>query len=134
MALAFPISLLLCSLGGRFEHSQAQGDLQDTLKRFRKFGFGRTATAKEIAAWDIDIRPDGKGLPAGQGDVKKGRLLYAAKCAVCHGVNGTENARCKVTRNGFSRRYLGESQTQNDRQLLAVCHYAVRLHQALHAL
>jgi len=96
LALAFPISLLLCSLGGRFEPSQAQGDLQDTSKRFRKFGFGRTATAKEITAWDIDIRPDGKGLPAGQGDVKKGRLLYAAKCAVCHGVNGTETPGVKL--------------------------------------
>ena len=27
------------------------------------FGFGRTATAEEIAGWDIDVRPDGMGLP-----------------------------------------------------------------------
>lgn len=70
--------------------------LTDSLKRPAKFGFGRRATAQEIAAWDIDVRPDGKGLPAGQGDVKKGRLLYAQKCAMCHGVDGTEKPGIKL--------------------------------------
>lgn len=54
------------------------------------FGFGRTATDDEIAAWDIDIRPDGKGLPAGSGTAKDGAPIYAAKCAVCHGKTGVE--------------------------------------------
>ena len=27
------------------------------------FGFGTPATEEEIAAWDIDVRPDGTGLP-----------------------------------------------------------------------
>lgn len=29
-------------------------------------GIGRVATPEEIEAWDIDIRPDGIGLPEGQ--------------------------------------------------------------------
>ena len=54
------------------------------------FGIGRTATAAEIAAWDIDIMPDGTGLPPGSGTVAQGRVLYAAQCAVCHGPTGVE--------------------------------------------
>ena len=49
------------------------------------FRLGRRATPAEIAAWDIDVRPDGKGLPDGQGDVANGQIIYAAKCASCHG-------------------------------------------------
>jgi len=46
---------------------------------------GRLALAEEIAAWDIDIRPDGTGLPEGSGSVAGGGLLYDAYCASCHG-------------------------------------------------
>ena len=46
---------------------------------------GRTATAQEIKAWDIDVRPDFKGLPRGQGSVKQGEVLWEAQCASCHG-------------------------------------------------
>jgi len=46
---------------------------------------GRIALAEEIAAWDIDIRPDGTGLPVGSGTVANGGLLYDAYCASCHG-------------------------------------------------
>ena len=52
------------------------------------FGFGRKAKATEIKAWDIDIRPDGKGLPEGEGTVHSGQLVYTAKCGSCHGANG----------------------------------------------
>lgn len=55
-----------------------------------RFGFGRTATPREIAALNISITPDGKGLPAGSGNVASGRLVYHAKCAACHGETGTE--------------------------------------------
>lgn len=51
-------------------------------------GVGRAATAKEVAAWDIDVRPDFKGLPAGSGTVAKGQDLWEAKCAQCHGIFG----------------------------------------------
>jgi cytochrome c len=51
-------------------------------------GIGRTATPKEVAAWDIDVRPDFKGLPPGSGSVAKGQDVWETKCAHCHGVFG----------------------------------------------
>jgi mono/diheme cytochrome c family protein len=46
---------------------------------------GRSATPAEIKAWDIDVRPDFKGLPKGQGSVRQGEVLWEAQCASCHG-------------------------------------------------
>ena len=54
----------------------------------KKFDIGSTATAEQIAGWDIDVRPDGKGLPPGQGSVLDGEVLYEEQCASCHGVFG----------------------------------------------
>jgi cytochrome c len=54
-------------------------------------GIGRPATPAEIAAWDIDVRPDFKGLPRGSGSVAKGETLWEAKCASCHGTFGESN-------------------------------------------
>jgi cytochrome c len=54
-------------------------------------GVGRTATAAEIAAWDIDVRPDFKGLPKGAGSVAKGMEVWEGKCASCHGIFGESN-------------------------------------------
>jgi len=54
-------------------------------------GIGRAATPKEVAAWDIDVRPDFKGLPAGSGSVRAGQDVWDAKCASCHGVFGDAN-------------------------------------------
>jgi cytochrome c len=53
-------------------------------------GIGRPATPAEIAAWDIDVRPDGAGLPPGRGTPSDGEPIYASRCASCHGKNGTE--------------------------------------------
>ena len=53
-----------------------------------RFGFGREATQAEIGAWDIDVMPDGRGLPAGRGTVAEGAAIYAAQCVVCHGPAG----------------------------------------------
>ncbi|KII17775.1 c-type cytochrome [Phaeobacter sp. S60] len=50
-----------------------------------KFGLGRPALPEEIAAWDLDVAPDGTGLPKGSGDVFTGEEVFAEKCAVCHG-------------------------------------------------
>jgi cytochrome c len=52
---------------------------------------GRTAAPAEIAAWDIDVGPDGTGLPPGRGSVAEGRDVYDAKCASCHGEFGDSN-------------------------------------------
>ena len=54
-------------------------------------GLGRAATAPELKAWDIDVRTDFKGLPAGAGSVAKGQDIWEAKCASCHGVFGESN-------------------------------------------
>ena len=62
------------------------------LAQNRYQGVGRLATPAEIAAWDIDVRPDFKGLPAGAGSVKQGEDAWEAKCASCHGSFGESNA------------------------------------------
>jgi mono/diheme cytochrome c family protein len=54
----------------------------------KKTGLGREATADEVRAWDIDVRPDGAGLPVGRGSVKDGEQLYLQQCASCHGEFG----------------------------------------------
>jgi mono/diheme cytochrome c family protein len=52
------------------------------------YDFGRPATPDEIALWDTDVRPDGKGLPPGSGTAEHGRQVFADNCAACHGDNG----------------------------------------------
>ena len=54
-------------------------------------GLGRAATPAEVKAWDIDVRPDFKGLPKGSGSVDKGQELFEEKCASCHGSFGESN-------------------------------------------
>ncbi|MGH7067942.1 MAG: c-type cytochrome [Acetobacteraceae bacterium] len=52
------------------------------------YGVGQTATQAQISAWNIDVEPDGKNLPAGSGTVADGAQVYATQCAVCHGAKG----------------------------------------------
>jgi S-disulfanyl-L-cysteine oxidoreductase SoxD len=59
--------------------------LEVSAEPVKGIGLGRPATPEEIRAWDIDVRPDGKGLPEGKGDAAKGEAIFAAKCAICHG-------------------------------------------------
>ena len=54
-------------------------------------GIGRAATAAEVAAWDIDVRPDFRGLPPGRGSVADGQAVWESRCAGCHGVFGESN-------------------------------------------
>ena len=63
-------------------------------------GIGSTATAEMIAGWDIDVRPDGMGLPDGEGSVAEGEGLYEAKCASCHGLFGEGEGRWPVLAGG----------------------------------
>lgn len=57
---------------------------------------GTPVTAEEIARWDIDARPDGQGMPPGQGTAVEGETIYMEKCASCHGEFGEGNARWPV--------------------------------------
>ncbi|MEY4257776.1 MAG: Cytochrome c-552 precursor [Pseudomonadota bacterium] len=52
---------------------------------------GRAATPAEVKAWDIDGRPDFKGLPKGAGSVSMGETVWIAKCSSCHGDFGESN-------------------------------------------
>lgn len=61
-----------------------------------KLGLGRPALPEEIAAWDIAVRPDGRGLPPGKGSVKQGEALYLERCASCHGEFGEAVGRWPV--------------------------------------
>lgn len=53
-----------------------------------KLGLGRPALPEEVAAWDLDVSPDGTGLPDGSGDVLTGEDLFSENCATCHGEFG----------------------------------------------
>ncbi|MFO8127193.1 c-type cytochrome [Yoonia sp.] len=49
------------------------------------YGLGRPALPEELAAWNVDVLPDGRGLPEGRGDVWTGEEVFVDKCASCHG-------------------------------------------------
>lgn len=57
-----------------------------------KYGLGRLATEAELAAWDIDVRPDFKGLPKGSGTVDQGTDIWESTCATCHGSFAESNS------------------------------------------
>jgi cytochrome c len=61
---------------------------QTVMKKAAPLGIGRAATPEEIRRVDIDVMPDGRGLPPGKGTVSEGAAVYAAKCQSCHGPNG----------------------------------------------
>lgn len=65
------------------------------------YAFGRPPTPAEIAEYDIDIMPDGTGLPAGQGTHADGRTVYMNSCAACHGENLLGGDATKVTFDRF---------------------------------
>ena len=56
-------------------------------------GLGRAALPEEIAAWDVDVLPDGRGLPVGSGNAFDGEELFADQCGACHGdfAEGVDN-------------------------------------------
>ena len=54
------------------------------------FGFGSDASAARVAMWDIDVKPDGEGLPPGSGTVAQGQRVFLTHCVACHGATGTE--------------------------------------------
>jgi len=65
------------------------------------FHLGRPALDAEVAAWDIDVRPDGKGLPEGKGTALLGVDIYDSQCAACHGDFGEGTGRWPVLAGGI---------------------------------
>ena len=51
---------------------------------------GRVATPEEVAGYQLDVLPDGTGLPPGRGTAVEGLRVYAAKCLACHGSGGKD--------------------------------------------
>ncbi|MDR5815710.1 MULTISPECIES: cytochrome c [unclassified Caballeronia] len=72
------------SRDGRASH----GTAADATPRAAIEAIGTPVSAADIAAWNIDVAPDGHGLPAGSGDVATGARIFATKCAACHGAKG----------------------------------------------
>jgi cytochrome c len=53
---------------------------------------GKPVTPADLSAWDINVFPDGSGLPPGGGKAADGAKIYAEKCSACHGDKGEGGA------------------------------------------
>jgi cytochrome c len=66
----------------------------------KRLGIGQPAKPDQIAGWDIDVRPDGQGLPPGKGTVKQGEAIYIQQCSACHGEFGESAGRWPILSGG----------------------------------
>ena len=57
---------------------------------------GKPISEADISGWDINVLPDGTGLPPGSGTPAEGARIYAAKCAGCHGQEGKGGSNAKL--------------------------------------
>lgn len=72
------------------------------------FNIGVIPGRDEILKWDIDVRPDGKGLPKdAAGIVSNGSVLYASKCSSCHGKTGIEGPYDKLRSDSTGSNTIG---------------------------
>lgn len=88
--VAAALVLTGCSSGAEPDGSPPEDRTADDPVVEAGFGFGAPATPAEIAGWDVDVGPDGEGLPPGGGDAVTGAPVYAQNCARCHGPTGVE--------------------------------------------
>lgn len=79
-------ALLACALGAAFCTTAFAENART------KYDIGRPASEAELKAWDIDVRPDFKGIPKGSGTVDQGADIWDATCASCHGSFGESNS------------------------------------------
>jgi cytochrome c len=84
VALVLSLTLAAVPAGLIARQDATQGDGRTP----SRFGIGRPAGPADVRAVDIDVMPDGRGLPPGRGTVTDGAAVYAAKCQSCHGANG----------------------------------------------
>ncbi len=80
--------MLTVAFGPRFAFAQKPDPQRPNL--------GKPITPAETAAWDINILPDGSGLPPGTGTPAEGARIYAAKCSACHGPEGKGGASARL--------------------------------------
>ncbi|OKO87808.1 cytochrome C [Bradyrhizobium sp. NAS80.1] len=88
-------ALLLCAVS-----APALAQQKPDAKGGPRYHVGRAPTADEIRGWDIDVRPDGQGLPDGKGTVTQGEKLFMDNCSTCHGEFGEGNGRWPVLAGG----------------------------------
>lgn len=86
--LLMSVMLLVAAACSRDKSSTSAPASNTAGEPARHYGLGRTATSAEVAALDVDVGPDGEGLPPGSGSAQQGQLLYKLKCAMCHGPAG----------------------------------------------
>src|SRR2546425_10032142 len=89
LLLAGGLSLQLAPLAGAQQSTGAIAT-PGVVSSGGRFGFGQPATAAQIATENIDVRPDGIGLPPASGIAAQGQVIYSVKCASCHGATGRE--------------------------------------------
>jgi cytochrome c len=100
VAAVLAAGLAIASHGGTPAPAFAQAKPERAAAHTKPLGIGRSAKPEEIAGWDIDIRPDGQGLPTGHGTVKQGEELYMQQCAACHGEFGESAGRWPILMGG----------------------------------
>ncbi len=88
------VGIMLACLAGAPALAQSKAEAKS------RYNIGRVPTAEEIRGWDIDVRPDGQGLPEGKGTVAQGEKLFMDNCASCHGEFGEGNGRWPVLAGG----------------------------------
>jgi len=64
--------------------------VQPALAQSPTYGVGRPPRPEELMAIDIDVTPDGKGLPPGSSTAAAGKGVYTRRCETCHGPTGKE--------------------------------------------
>ena len=84
VALAISTSLLFPHIQTLASGQQRQRSVQTP----RTFGFGRPAVSDDVTRLDIDVMPDGTGLPLGGGTASDGARTWKQSCAGCHGSEG----------------------------------------------
>ena len=88
-------AVIACAFG-----APAFAQQKTEIKTGPRYHIGRAPTVDEIRGWDIDVRPDGQGLPEGKGTVAQGEKLFMDNCSSCHGEFGEGSGRWPVLAGG----------------------------------
>jgi cytochrome c5 len=96
------VALFACAIASAADKGEIEVTEHNAPQKFKAghFGYGSDATAEQIAGWDIDVRPDGLGLPPGSATAEDGEMLYEDLCASCHGSFGEGVGRYPVLAGG----------------------------------